>query len=421
MNRVRVASLAVLLSAGAVAIAACGSTVSGAPETSTGNVTNASLTSALHYLGGTAKQHKAPAGTGDFYPGRRNDPPARKWVQLTAGKAGDLNPVVLDGAGFVLYRFDNDTTNPPESNCDGACAMKWPPELVEPGSKVFLDGVPKSEVGVIRRHDGTLQLTIHNHPIYRFSGDKNPGDTNGENVGGTWFGVTPHGNKALPPGGLPSTSGGSSPSTTTSTSGDTTVTLFDDANFADEGSQQLSGSTGCEAVFRKDVASSLKLSGNPIKIWTGPNCTGKSQVLTTGVADLADIGFDNAIESVRFGVSADTGTDSTGTGSTAATTTAPPAAGSGGSGPNTTLGNGSLILDTGANLTEPNGSSTLAGPGCEDVPQGIKSLQVLSGGPFKLWSGPGCTGRSVVVSDNVNDVSQVGIGDTLGSIRFGDS
>jgi predicted lipoprotein with Yx(FWY)xxD motif len=431
MNRVRLASLAVLLSAGAISIAACSNDISGAPESSTNSAPTATLTSALHYLGGTAKQNRAPANTGDFYPGPHNDRPAHKWVQLTAGKAGDLKPVVLDGAGFTLYRFDKDTTSPPASNCNGTCAMTWPPELVEPGSKVFLDGVPKSEIGVVRRADGTLQLTIGHSPIYRFSGDMNPGDTHGEGVGGTWFGVTPTGGKSLPPGGLPGTGtvappplNGSSGSGSTSTgkpSGDTIVTLFDDPNFADDGSQQLAGSTGCENVFRRNVASSLQLFGAPIKIWTGPNCTGRSQILTTGVADLADIGFDNAVESIRFGVSVPstgTGSTSTGTGSTS-TTAAPPAVGSGAG--SVTLGNGSVILDTGTNFSEPNGSFGIAGPGCQNVAAGsmVRSLQ-LAGGPVKLWSGPDCSGTSVAISKDVPDLAAIGFPNGIGSIRFGD-
>lgn len=417
MNRVRLASLAVLLSAGAISIAACSTSLSGAPESPNTN-TNATLTSALHYLGGTAKQHKAPQATGDFYPGPHNDPAAQKWVQLTAGKAGDLNPVVIDGAGFTLYRFDKDTTNPPASNCYGTCAMTWPPELVQPGSKVFLDGVPKSEVGVIRRTDGTLQLTVGDSPIYRFSGDHNPGETNGEGVGGTWFGVTPTGGKALPPGGVSSTTGSSSSTSSTSgnsPSGDTIVTLFDAPNFADEGSQQLAGSTGCENVFRPNVASSLQLFGAPIKIWTGPNCTGRSQVLTTGVADLANIGFDKDIQSIRFGVSATTSTGSTTT-TTTTTTTAPPTSSSG----TVTLGNGSVILDTGTNFSEPNGSFGIAGPGCQNVAAGsmIKSLQ-LAGGPIKLWTDADCTGTSKVVSSDVPDLSAIGFPNGIGSIRFG--
>lgn len=417
MKRLRVIPLAVLVSAGALAVAACSTNGSGSPESSATDSGTAALTSAVNYFGGTAKQNNAAANTGDFFAGPRQDPAALKWVQLTAGKAGGLDPVVVDGAGFTLYRFDKDSPKPPTSTCNGMCAMTWPPELVQPGSKVFLDGVQKSAVGVIRRTDGTMQLTIGNWPVYRFSGDTNPGDTHGEGVGGTWFGVTPQGGKALPPGGSgsPAPTAPSGSGSTAKSGGKTVVTLFDSPGFADEGSQQLAGSTGCENVARPNVASSLQLFGAPIKIWTGPNCTGRSQVLTTGVSDLANIGFDNSIESVRFGVSAST---STGSGSTAPQTTNPAPGGGAGT---VTLGNGSVILDTGTNFSEPNGSFGVAGPGCQNVAAGsmVKSLQ-LSGGPVKLWAASDCSGASKVISGDVPDLSAIGFPNGIGSIRFGD-
>lgn len=33
--------------------------------------------------------------------------------------------MVVDGKGFVLYRFDNDTAKPSKSNCYGTCATLW--------------------------------------------------------------------------------------------------------------------------------------------------------------------------------------------------------------------------------------------------------------------------------------------------------
>jgi predicted lipoprotein with Yx(FWY)xxD motif len=43
------------------------------------------------------------------------------------------------------------------------------------------------------RPDGTKQMTVNCWPIYTFSGDKAPGDTNGQGVGGTWYAVSPEG------------------------------------------------------------------------------------------------------------------------------------------------------------------------------------------------------------------------------------
>ncbi|WP_246259758.1 hypothetical protein [Streptomyces typhae] len=71
---------------------------------------------------GTARQNNARPGTGDWatQPGKpAAEPVQRKWVQLSAGRAGALDPVVVNGAGFTLYRFDEDTAQPSRSTCSG--------------------------------------------------------------------------------------------------------------------------------------------------------------------------------------------------------------------------------------------------------------------------------------------------------------
>jgi predicted lipoprotein with Yx(FWY)xxD motif len=259
----------------------------------------------LDYQTGTAAQHNAAPNTGDFFNGPSNDPAAMKWVQLTSGSANGLNPIVHNGVGFTFYRFDKDTAKPPKSNCDGDCAKTWPPVLVQPGSRIFVNGVPTAKVGIVTRSDGTRQVTIGGWPIYRFSKDTAPGQTNGEGVGGTWFAISPTGGKITPPAGSTGTTTAAPPTTTaasptSTTLGNGTVTLFDDVGFADNGSQQLAG-PGCKNVVRAAVASSLKLDGGPVKIWSGINCTGSSHIVASDIADLSTVGFDNLVTSVKFG------------------------------------------------------------------------------------------------------------------------
>ena len=43
------------------------------------------------------------------------------------------------------------------------------------------------QFGVSGRCDGTLQLTYDNKPLYFYASDNNPGDVNGEGVGGVWW------------------------------------------------------------------------------------------------------------------------------------------------------------------------------------------------------------------------------------------
>jgi predicted lipoprotein with Yx(FWY)xxD motif len=266
--------------------------------------------SGVQFQTGTAKQNNADPNAGDFYKGPRTDDAAMKWVQLTRGSAGGLNPIVHDAAGRTLYRFDNDTAQPSKSNCNGDCAKKWPPVLVKPGSRIFVNGVPASKIGVITRADGTRQVTIGNWPVYTFSGDTGPGQINGEGVGGTWFAVSPTGGKVLPKNGAaqPSSApaGTSAPSTAPSSPG--TVTLGNGSaildsgkNFSEpDGSFGVSG-PGCVPVPQPTQVSSIQLSGGPVKLWKGPGCTGESKVITASVPDLGAIGFDKQVASIRFG------------------------------------------------------------------------------------------------------------------------
>jgi predicted lipoprotein with Yx(FWY)xxD motif len=105
-----------------------------------------------------------------------------------------LGPIVVDGEGFTLYRFDKDTNNPAKTTCFDACAMKWPPVLTR--NKIVFHGIDKNKLGAIQRSDGTTQVTIDGWPAYRFSGDAKPGDITGEAVQGTWFAFAPTGEKA---------------------------------------------------------------------------------------------------------------------------------------------------------------------------------------------------------------------------------
>lgn len=261
----------------------------------------------LSLRSGTAEQNNAQRRTGDWAnsPGQpATKPVQRKWVQLSASRAGDLNPVVVNGAGFTLYRFDKDTARPSRSTCAGACATTWPPVLVDPGGKIFVDGVKPSDVGVIKRADGTRQVTIGGWPVYRFSKDTKPGDTNGQGVGGTWFGVTPDGRKSGQP------AGGGSGADQGSGSGDaggdqaaapaTSAILFDDAGFPGDGVAQGVAGEGCQNVARPKVASSVSASGS-LKLWSKADCKGESKVINGAVADLAAVGFDNKTSSVAFG------------------------------------------------------------------------------------------------------------------------
>ena len=301
MSRKHVVSLAALVVAGAAMLAACGTQEAGQPTpTPQPSTSNLADSTPLAMLAGTAKSNNAPANTGDWAPQGAPANVAQRWVQLSASSAGDLNPVVVNGKDRVIYRFDKDTTNPPVSNCNGACAVTWPPVEVQPGGKVFLDGIRKSEVGVIKRADGNLQLTLAGSPLYFFSKDVKPFDTNGQGVGGTWFAIEPNGSrnttgvtKTTPPATTTSSAGSSTTLTATS------AILDSGKNLTEPNGSQGIGGPGCANVGDPSNVSSISASGT-YKLWTGPNCTGKSAIVTGDQLDLSTIGFDKMVGSVKF-------------------------------------------------------------------------------------------------------------------------
>lgn len=103
---------------------------------------------------------------------------------------------LVDSTGMTLYAYAKDQPNSNTSNCMGACATTWMPFLTQGtptvGSNATAsDGtqLDSSKLGTITRSDGSTQVTFNGWPLYYFSGDKAPGDINGE----MWFVMPPKG------------------------------------------------------------------------------------------------------------------------------------------------------------------------------------------------------------------------------------
>ncbi|MFD8738307.1 SCO0930 family lipoprotein [Streptomyces sp. NPDC059618] len=111
---------------------------------------------------------------------------------LSVRKDPKLGDIVVDKNGMTVYRFMKDQAWPvSKSACTGACLEKWP--AVAPVSASDTKGVKKKGLMGFTRPDGIKQMTVNCWPIYTFSGDSAPGDTNGQGVGGTWYAVSPDG------------------------------------------------------------------------------------------------------------------------------------------------------------------------------------------------------------------------------------
>jgi predicted lipoprotein with Yx(FWY)xxD motif len=93
--------------------------------------------------------------------------------------------VLANSRGFTVYYYTVDKRGSGKSSCYGGCATIWPPVL---GPVRFPAGVKlPGAVGYIKRTGGARQLTINGWPVYTYVGDKAPGQSNGQGVGGVWF------------------------------------------------------------------------------------------------------------------------------------------------------------------------------------------------------------------------------------------
>ena len=163
--------------------------------------------------GGNTTTGGGPYGSGSSNPPTTTTPPATTTPTTggsgssavlqtaTATVKGQSEMVLTDTHGMTLYYFTADSAT--QSACSGGCAQMWPP-LLSTGS-----GAPTSSTTLagklsVQMDANGNQVEYNGHPLYTFSGDTAPGQTNGDGLFGKWFVATP--NLAVQGGG--STSGG---------------------------------------------------------------------------------------------------------------------------------------------------------------------------------------------------------------------
>jgi len=96
---------------------------------------------------------------------------------------------LTDGNGMTLYLFTVD--EPGKSNCSAGCAAIWPPLLVPEGEALEVPAQIAGGFGIIRREDGTRQVTYAGWPLYLWVVDRQPGDITGHGVDDEWYVINP--------------------------------------------------------------------------------------------------------------------------------------------------------------------------------------------------------------------------------------
>jgi predicted lipoprotein with Yx(FWY)xxD motif len=102
--------------------------------------------------------------------------------QVKVATKKDVGPYLTDAKGMALYVFKKDAAG--KSACAGDCVAKWP---IYYGEKVTPSGGAKdSDFATITREDGQKQTTFRGLPLYYFSGDRAPSETNGQGFKELW-------------------------------------------------------------------------------------------------------------------------------------------------------------------------------------------------------------------------------------------
>jgi predicted lipoprotein with Yx(FWY)xxD motif len=87
--------------------------------------------------------------------------------------------VLADAKGMTLYTYGKDETG--KSNCNGPCAMNWPPLTAAADAKTMGDWT------VVTRDDASKQWAYKGKPLYKFARDTKAGDITGDGAGqGAW-------------------------------------------------------------------------------------------------------------------------------------------------------------------------------------------------------------------------------------------
>jgi predicted lipoprotein with Yx(FWY)xxD motif len=131
--------------------------------------------------------------------------------------SGPLGTFLTDGQGRTLYMFASDT--PTKSTCSGQCAVFWPP-VTSTAGPLASGGATMSDIGKVKRADGSAQVTYAGHPLYYFKLDTAAGDTKGQartDFGAAWWALT---GKGVPITAAAAAAGGSSSSSSSSSSSD---------------------------------------------------------------------------------------------------------------------------------------------------------------------------------------------------------
>ena len=86
---------------------------------------------------------------------------------------------LVDSSNAPLYSSDQEKSG--KVMCTGGCTTIWLPLKAPSGNPTAGEGV-SGELGVVKRPDGSRQVTLDGRPLYRFAEDGSDGKATGDNL-----------------------------------------------------------------------------------------------------------------------------------------------------------------------------------------------------------------------------------------------
>lgn len=106
-----------------------------------------------------------------------------------------LGKIVANSRGFTAYEFTRDSRNKDRCMKIKGCKGTWP-VVTTKGKPIAGPGVNQSLLGSITLPGGKKQVTYSGHPLYMYSNDTGPGQTDYVGIsmfGGKWYALNAKG------------------------------------------------------------------------------------------------------------------------------------------------------------------------------------------------------------------------------------
>ncbi|MEM9673876.1 MAG: hypothetical protein AAF992_14895 [Bacteroidota bacterium] len=107
--------------------------------------------------------------------------------QIQLAVSDTFGQYLTDQNGHTLYFFTQDVNG--NSVCNDGCTGAWPVFFTE--TITVEEGLEETDFGTITREDGERQSTYKGWPLYRFQGDSQPNEINGDGQNNHWFVAKP--------------------------------------------------------------------------------------------------------------------------------------------------------------------------------------------------------------------------------------